>query len=53
MELDFSAEDEELRDGVRSVLERECPMTLVRRRTSSSDRSSRFEERNRLRSRGR
>src|SRR5262249_41168515 len=31
MELDFSIEDEELRDGVRAVLERECPMTLVRK----------------------
>jgi alkylation response protein AidB-like acyl-CoA dehydrogenase len=30
MELEFSAEQDELRDGVRTVLERECPMSLVR-----------------------
>jgi alkylation response protein AidB-like acyl-CoA dehydrogenase len=30
MELEFSAEQDELRDGVRAVLERECPMTAVR-----------------------
>jgi alkylation response protein AidB-like acyl-CoA dehydrogenase len=30
MELEFSAEQDELRDGVRAVLERECPMSAVR-----------------------
>jgi alkylation response protein AidB-like acyl-CoA dehydrogenase len=30
MELEFSEEQDELRDGVRSVLARECPMSLVR-----------------------
>ena len=30
MELDFSSEQEELRDGVKSFLARECPMTFVR-----------------------
>jgi alkylation response protein AidB-like acyl-CoA dehydrogenase len=30
MELEFSAEQDELRDGVRTVLERECPMSSVR-----------------------
>jgi len=30
MELEFTPEQEELRDGVRSVLSRECPMSLVR-----------------------
>ncbi len=30
VELEFTAEQEELRDGVRSVLSRECPMSLVR-----------------------
>ncbi len=30
MELDFSSEQEELRDGVKSFLTRECPMTFVR-----------------------
>src|SRR5688572_25934735 len=30
MELEFTDEQEELRDGVRSMLERECPMSLVR-----------------------
>src|SRR5271169_745845 len=30
MELDFTPEQDDLRDGVRAVLERECPMSLVR-----------------------
>lgn len=30
MELEFTDEQEELRDGVRSMLARECPMSLVR-----------------------
>ena len=30
VELEFTSEQEELRDGVRSVLSRECPMSLVR-----------------------
>ncbi len=30
MELEFTAEQDELRDGVRAVLERECPMSSVR-----------------------
>ena len=30
MELEFSAEQDDLRDGVRAVLARECPMSLVR-----------------------
>ncbi|MGI8796635.1 MAG: acyl-CoA dehydrogenase family protein [Acidimicrobiia bacterium] len=30
MELEFSEEQDELRDGVRSVLARECPMSVVR-----------------------
>jgi alkylation response protein AidB-like acyl-CoA dehydrogenase len=30
MELEFTAEQEELRNGVRAVLTRECPMSLVR-----------------------
>src|SRR3990172_2337337 len=30
MELEFTAEQEELRDGVRAMLARECPMSLVR-----------------------
>ena len=30
MELEFSADQEELRLGVRTFLEAECPMTLVR-----------------------
>jgi alkylation response protein AidB-like acyl-CoA dehydrogenase len=30
MELEFTADQDDLRDGVRSVLERECPMSLVR-----------------------
>jgi len=30
VELEFSDEQDELRDGVRSVLDRECPMSLVR-----------------------
>ncbi|MEX0664546.1 MAG: acyl-CoA dehydrogenase family protein [Acidimicrobiia bacterium] len=30
MELEFTADQEELRDGVRSMLVRECPMSLVR-----------------------
>jgi alkylation response protein AidB-like acyl-CoA dehydrogenase len=30
MELEFTAEQEELRDGVRGVLTRECPISLVR-----------------------
>ena len=30
MELEFTAEQEELRDGVRAMLSRECPMSLVR-----------------------
>jgi alkylation response protein AidB-like acyl-CoA dehydrogenase len=30
VELEFSTEQDELRDGVRAVLERECPMTAVR-----------------------
>jgi alkylation response protein AidB-like acyl-CoA dehydrogenase len=30
MELEFTAEQEELRDGVRAMLVRECPMSLVR-----------------------
>ncbi len=30
MELEFTPEQDELRDGVRAVLERECPMSFVR-----------------------
>ncbi|HEY4396369.1 MAG TPA: acyl-CoA dehydrogenase family protein, partial [Acidimicrobiia bacterium] len=30
MHLEFTAEQDELRDGVRAVLARECPMSLVR-----------------------
>src|ERR1700726_4669781 len=30
MQLEFTSEQEDLRDSVRVVLERECPMTLVR-----------------------
>ena len=30
MELEFTPEQEELRDGVRALLDRECPMSLVR-----------------------
>jgi alkylation response protein AidB-like acyl-CoA dehydrogenase len=30
MELDFTEEQDELRDGVRAVLARECPMSVVR-----------------------
>jgi alkylation response protein AidB-like acyl-CoA dehydrogenase len=30
MELEFTAEQDDLRDGVRAVLARECPMSLVR-----------------------
>jgi alkylation response protein AidB-like acyl-CoA dehydrogenase len=30
MELEFTPEQDELRDGVRTVLSRECPMSLVR-----------------------
>jgi alkylation response protein AidB-like acyl-CoA dehydrogenase len=30
VELEFTSEQEELRDGVRALLERECPMGLVR-----------------------
>jgi alkylation response protein AidB-like acyl-CoA dehydrogenase len=30
MELEFTAEQEELRDGVRAMLTRECPMSFVR-----------------------
>jgi alkylation response protein AidB-like acyl-CoA dehydrogenase len=30
MQLEFTSEQEDLRDSVRAVLERECPMTLVR-----------------------
>ena len=30
MELEFSDEQEELREGVRAMLSRECPMSLVR-----------------------
>jgi alkylation response protein AidB-like acyl-CoA dehydrogenase len=30
MELEFTAQQEELRDGVRAMLARECPMSLIR-----------------------
>src|SRR5215471_1374504 len=30
MELEFTAEQDELRAGVRALLDRECPMSLVR-----------------------
>lgn len=37
MQLEFTSEQEDLRDSVRAVLERECPMTLVRAVVETGD----------------